>query len=414
MNDEFHARLDGFLQATADRYEVHETLKSTPTETTQVVYRRTQGTADAHAGSDRGATHAFGPFVRKIFVGTDGRGSAYERIMAAQTRGIRFAHQPFVYDIERTNNTLEVVMEYVRGTTLHETIQREGPSVELVRRVGTTLCEAATELHEALDDPIIHRDIKPSNVMLATDGRVILVDLGIARSWHEGAARDTVRYGTPGFAPPEQFGYGQTSVRSDVFSIGMTLAFCLLGSMPSQELIEQGFEDVRIPARLRPVLARATQFDPKARHESARALSVQINAALQNGTAPAQPGPARQEASGNGKPEHIPLAWLGRLWNTLLALVWLLLVVACVLLTIKPQSGSQIESWPFWFRILGFFAVIILPVGAVAYLAMDKRRLRSHPLFAGRTWLQEFLICLALVFGWLAVAVLVYALFVQP
>ncbi len=85
--------------------------------------------------------------------------------------------------------------------------------------------------------PVIHRDLKPSNIIVSganytpdtgmTFSSLVIIDLGIARVWREGADADTVKFGTRPYAPPEQYGFGQTSVRSDVYALGALLFFCL-------------------------------------------------------------------------------------------------------------------------------------------------------------------------------------------
>ena len=416
MDDDFSTRLEGWLNATADRYEVRETLKETPSEITQVVYRRA-----AKGGQ------AVGPFVRKVFLGDAGLGSAYEQIMAAQTQGVRLAHLPFVYDTEHDGTAFEVVMEFVHGETLHDLIRRRGAGIDVVRQVVPGLCEAAAELHESLGKPVIHRDIKPSNVMIARN-RVVLIDLGIARTWHADAPRDTIRYGTPGYAPPEQFGYAQTNVCSDVYALGMTIAFCFTGEEPTAELRERGFADPRIPEPVRGVLVRATQFDPGMRHVSARALAADLEHALAGvqsspprvpgtpvgtpratgtpatdspaqGTPTASPTPdasaTASHASGtptqadspaNSKTAPRPrFTRLGMVWNAFLAIIWGMLAIASVAETVHPGEDLAIASYPPWFRAVGFLSVILIPAGCIAYLICDKRRLSKHPPFAGRT-----------------------------
>lgn len=86
---------------------------------------------------------------------------------------------------------------------------------------------------------MIHRDLKPSNIIVTganytpddglTFSSLVIIDLGIARVWRDGADADTVKFGTRPYAPPEQYGFGQTSVRSDVYALGALLFFCLTG-----------------------------------------------------------------------------------------------------------------------------------------------------------------------------------------
>jgi serine/threonine protein kinase len=101
--------------------------------------------------------------------------------------------------------------------------------------------------------PIVFRDLKPSNIMITRDGRIKLIDFGIARFFKEEQREDTFVYGTPGYAAPEQYGLGQTDVRSDIFSLGATLHHCLTGRNPSETPLV--FPDVR---QLNPKISRET------------------------------------------------------------------------------------------------------------------------------------------------------------
>lgn len=89
---------------------------------------------------------------------------------------------------------------------------------------------------------MIHRDLKPSNIIVTganytpddglTFSSLVIIDLGIARVWRDGADADTVKFGTRPYAPPEQYGFGQTSVRSDVYALGRPVVLLLDGSRP--------------------------------------------------------------------------------------------------------------------------------------------------------------------------------------
>ncbi|MDQ6661577.1 MAG: protein kinase, partial [Chloroflexota bacterium] len=81
---------------------------------------------------------------------------------------------------------------------------------------------------------IIFRDLKPSNVILTTNGHLALIDFGIARHFKPGQAKDTLPFGSPGYAAPEQYGKAQTTPRADMYSLGAMLHQLLTGDDPSQ------------------------------------------------------------------------------------------------------------------------------------------------------------------------------------
>ncbi len=163
-----------------------------------------------------------------------------------------------------------LVMEYIEGQTLEQLLEQNGPFPE--RRVlgwGRQLCDVLEYLHSQ-NPPIIFRDIKPGNIMLTHDGHIKLIDFGIARFFRLAGSRDTQMLGTPGFAPPEQYGKAQTDERSDIYSLAITL-FQLL----TNTLSEKGFglKDVRsINPNISPNVARALEkassLSPEDRYDS--------------------------------------------------------------------------------------------------------------------------------------------------
>ena len=81
--------------------------------------------------------------------------------------------------------------------------------------------------------PVVFRDLKPSNIILSPDGRVMLLDFGIARYFKAGQMNDTAEFGSPGYAPPEQYkGEAQTDGRTDLYSLGVILHEMLSGQRP--------------------------------------------------------------------------------------------------------------------------------------------------------------------------------------
>lgn len=138
---------------------------------------------------------------------------------------------PKIIDIEEDENFFYVVMDYIRGENLRTIVRTTGPQEQdTVVEWGIRLCDVASYLHS---HNIIYRDMKPSNIMLTPDGKLILIDFGIAREYDPNVADDTVSLGTEGYAAPEQYeGHGQTDVRTDIYGIGVTLFNLLTGINP--------------------------------------------------------------------------------------------------------------------------------------------------------------------------------------
>jgi serine/threonine protein kinase len=139
---------------------------------------------------------------------------------------------PAITDRFELANRHYLVMEYVEGRNLEEELAVRGEPLPegLVIDIARQLCDVLIYLH-GLAPPIIYRDMKPSNVMLNSNGRVVLVDFGIARLFK--AARKGTMIGTLGFAPPEQY-QGLVDPRSDIYSLGATLHYVLTGRDPEK------------------------------------------------------------------------------------------------------------------------------------------------------------------------------------
>jgi serine/threonine protein kinase len=183
-----------------------------------------------------------------------------------------------------------MVMEYIDGATLEELLERNRAPFSERRVLGWArqLCDVLEYLHNQ-QPPIIFRDMKPGNIMLTRDGHIKLIDFGIARFFRPTSSQDTQLLGTPGFAPPEQYGKAQTDERSDIYSLAITL-FQLL----TNTLSETGFglRDVRainpaISSLVAHALEKAASLDPEDRYvnivEFRRALLGEGTFVFENG-----------------------------------------------------------------------------------------------------------------------------------
>lgn len=142
---------------------------------------------------------------------------------------------PKVFDCFTEAGQSYLVMEYVNGETMEAILERTaGPLPESsVLAWAAQVCDVLSYLH-GCQPPIIFRDLKPGNIMLDRQGAVKLIDFGIARIFKPGKQTDTLRMGTLGYAPPEQYaGQGQTDARSDLYSLGATLHHLLTGRDPA-------------------------------------------------------------------------------------------------------------------------------------------------------------------------------------
>lgn len=127
-----------------------------------------------------------------------------------------------------------LIMEYIPGQTLEEYMQKAPGGYlpeKMVVEIGEKLIRILGYLHTAKQH-VIFRDVKPANIMITPNGKLYLIDFGIARFFTLGQKKDTTPLGTPGYAPPEQYGRAQTDGRADIYSLGMTLQTLLTGRDP--------------------------------------------------------------------------------------------------------------------------------------------------------------------------------------
>lgn len=141
---------------------------------------------------------------------------------------------PEFYDYFTDPENWYLVMAYIDGQTLEEYMQHEpgGYLSELeTLEVGIALASILQDLHWA-NPPVIFRDLKPANIIVTPARTLSLVDFGIARVFTTGKKKDTTPLGSPGYAPPEQYGRAQTDGRADIYSLGATLSTLLTGCDP--------------------------------------------------------------------------------------------------------------------------------------------------------------------------------------
>lgn len=372
-----------------DCYRVAVVMKETPYERTEKVF---------FVGSN-GAEQ--GPYVRKRFSAGEGLGAAYERIRDAQRAGRRFSYLPRIIDCYAIGDQRVVVMEHVEGETLQDVVYRCDPSAALAADLFPRVCDAVAELHGAFDPPLIHRDIKPSNIMVSR-GSLTIIDFGIARTYRDDAEYDTLHFGTKAYAPPEQFGFGQTDARSDVYALGMLLYFCLTERTPDVKARTRGFAAPGVPESLRSIIVRAVELDPADRFQSVDELRCAFARAVEalrrlpeTGLAPDQIAasdrmPAmsvcetRQESADRVFPgkvlSRIPL-WLGIVWDCFLLALFALLAAASISQMIDPPAGSSMAGYSALKRIVSNGSVLFLVVLPTLYLVSDRRPLKRFVPF---------------------------------
>jgi len=182
-----------------------------------------------------------------------------------------------------------LAMELVRGTTLRDLMRTAGELpletvLDLVRQVAEALDYAHSK-------GVIHRDLKPENLMILPDGRLVVMDFGIARiEGGAGLTATSVFVGTPAYAAPEAIAGGPTDHRIDLYALGIVMLEMLEGSLPfaGASPLEQlqahvegrlpGREDLKrqIPEEVWQLIAGLTARDPELRFPNSEAFLVAL------------------------------------------------------------------------------------------------------------------------------------------
>jgi serine/threonine-protein kinase len=198
---------------------------------------------------------------------------------------LRHAALPRVSDQFAEGGKHYLVMEFIAGHTLRDALQRADGRLPLPQALNyaNQLCDVLAYLH-AQQPPIIYRDLKPSNIMIIAAGeadQIVLVDFGIARFYRPGRTTDTAIYVTNGYAPPEQYGQGQTDARTDVYALGVVLHQMLTGHDPAKPpfaLPPLHTFDPTLPHSIAATVQQATATDRAARFASVAELRAALHA----------------------------------------------------------------------------------------------------------------------------------------
>lgn len=188
-------------------------------------------------------------------------------------KNLRHPALPRIFDIIESKETFHIVQDYIEGQTLEDIILHEGPVPEKkLVDWGLEVCDVYRYLHDQKPYPIIYRDMKPQNLIIDLNGRMRLIDFGIAREFKATATNDTLCLGTRGYAAPEQYGTRQTDVRSDLYSLGVTLYHALTGIGPNDAPFEKNLlAECEGPwsTGFARIIDKATKLDPGQRFQNA-------------------------------------------------------------------------------------------------------------------------------------------------
>jgi len=198
-----------------------------------------------------------------------------------------------VYDVGEDDGKYFIVMEYVDGKTLKSLVKKRGAlTLPEVIDIMLQLTSAIGCAHESY---IIHRDIKPQNVIILEDGRVKVMDFGIAAQLNSNDLTQTNSVmGTVYYLPPEQANGNVTTAKSDIYSLGILMYELVVGKVPfkGDSPVEVAIKQMRdripditaanpdIPQSIENIILRATAKNPKNRYADAREMNEDLKTCL--------------------------------------------------------------------------------------------------------------------------------------
>jgi serine/threonine protein kinase len=206
--------------------------------------------------------------------------------------GLTHSAIPKIYDFFDENERVYLIMEYINGNDLELVLNKtkELPTNKIIEW-AIDLCDVLDYLHSHKPDPIIFRDMKPANIMIDSQGKVRLIDFGIAKQFVQDGRKHTM-IGTEGYSAPEQY-RGEVSPSSDIYALGATLHHILTRSDPRLEppfsFNERPISVLNssVPYGLVTVVEKALESKPENRYGSASAMRDALEQVRQRLNAPA-------------------------------------------------------------------------------------------------------------------------------
>lgn len=246
--------------------------------------------------------------------------SVFRQLMEHPLPGI-----PRIYEAVEEDAVLTLIEEYIPGTSLQELLdaQKALPEAQVVEYM-VQLCGILHSLHSC-NPPIIHRDLKPANIIVTSDGILKLLDFNAAKCAGGASATDTVLMGTPGFAAPEQYGFGASDAQTDIYALGILMNLLLSGELS---------HECTVSGPLASIVRRCIMMERSERYSSA----LDVQKALENWQRK-----SRRQTDADGWKSFLPPGFRRQnvLFMLLGAIGYPMMFWACLTMEVEGVSGPR-------------------------------------------------------------------------
>lgn len=213
------------------------------------------------------------------------------RTEAQSAAGLEHPNIVNIYDVGSEDGRHYIVMEHVEGITLKTYIEKKGQLT--FKESASIAIQVARGIEAAHNKQIIHRDIKPQNIMISTEGKVKVMDFGIAKAASSNTISSDVM-GSVHYSSPEQARNGFVDGRSDIYSLGIVMYEMVTGRVPfdgdttvsvaiqhlQEEIPNPADYTPNLPVSMEKIILKCTQKNPDRRYQNIRDLLNDLRRAL--------------------------------------------------------------------------------------------------------------------------------------
>lgn len=309
--------------------------------------------------------------------------SVYNRSVYEQ---LKKANLPFVPKIEELieddEGRLIIIEEYVSGKTLAQELEEGVMSPERAVGIITDLAEAIADL-QSLNPPVVHRDIKPDNIILNGSDRIMLIDFNTAKHITNQPI-DTIAFGTPGYAAPEQYGFGSSGEKTDVYALGVVFNEMLTGhgvqeGLAGGELGELIRVCVNLDTERRPSITEICNWLRRWNHQPAmKAQGTSYSGTSYSGPAVQNVEKPQSNRTQNAvreyHPNYYPGFRSGKTFNKIVSVFFTLVGVGAIL-SIEEEGGNATQ----WMLLKLCFTICYL---FGIFWVCNYRNIRRHAIGA--------------------------------